>query len=206
MKTSEWSLAFESLVKKTTLICSNVRIISYFIVSILCLGAAGIWLPWLDKAVRFEQFFRADNIFTFVVALLGGLLCNKVFHADRIAKDIFSELKLKLDSAEHHKSSEIYALLKKRKNIYKEQLALSAIGFLIGSVALILVIIGYSEFSSLNNSYSQLGLIISLILYLYATAEDIDDSTQFKVLAEEEPKSTVFEGTLPKSDDLFRDK
>ncbi|WIH22873.1 hypothetical protein [Photobacterium damselae] len=206
MNNNDLELVALGVNKKTILIFSNIRIVSYFVVSILFLGAAGIWLPWLDSAVSFGSFFRADNIFTFVVALLGGLLCNKVFHADRIVKDIFSELKLKLDSSDEHSSSDIYGLLIRRRELYKEQLALSAVGFLIGSIALILVIIGYSENNTLNNIYSFIGFVMSLILYLYVTAEDIDDSTKFKLLSENEKNPTPYDGDIPNPSKLFRDK
>lgn len=206
LNNNDWNVVFVGIKKKTSLIVSNVRIVSYFVVSILFLGASGIWLPWLNISTKFDSFFRADNIFTFVVALLGGILCNKVFHADRIVKDILSELKAKLDSDDTHKSSDIYEPIFKRKEIYREQLALSAFGFLVGSVALIFVVIGYSSGNELNSLSSFLGLIIALVLYLYSTADDVDDSTKFKELSEVSDKSSPYSSNIPNSDELFRDK
>ena len=48
LNNNDWNVVFIGIKKKTSLIISNVRIVSYFVVSILFLGASGIWLPWLN--------------------------------------------------------------------------------------------------------------------------------------------------------------
>lgn len=205
LKSNDWALVKFSTIRKVTLIVSNVRILSYFLVSIIFVGAAGIWLPWLYDDVKYQSFFRGDNVFTFVLALLGGLLCNKVFHADRIVKDIFKDLKILLENKSTHSSDDIITILNKRKSVYREQLALSAIGFVIGSVSLVLVIIGYAGSSELNNIYSFLGMLISLLLYIFSNAEEIDDSTKVEELSEDENPSGIYDAKIPKPYDLFKD-
>lgn len=54
----------------------KIEIFSFFIVSVCFVGGAGVWLPWITDTN--PQFLRGDNIFTYGVAILGGLLCDKL--------------------------------------------------------------------------------------------------------------------------------
>lgn len=205
-KENEWIIVKEALLNKAIKIISNIRILSYFSISILFIGAAGIWLPWLGQNTPWESVFRSDNIFTFVVALLGGLLCNKIFHADRIVKSIFEELNEKTKNSAKHDSIELKKIITKRHAAYKEQLALSAFGLFVGAVIMVLVIVAYSNSPQQNNLWGGIGLILALFLYLFTSADDIEESTKVPEIANEdnEPSPQPFSSNKVKPT-IFRD-
>jgi hypothetical protein len=206
LKDSEWDIAISAILTKCRDIIRNVRVLSYFFVSIVFLGAAGIWLPWINHATSNVHYFRGDNIFTFVVALLGGLLCNKIFHADRVIKTIFNELATILANQPEHKSRDLWKIFTNRKIEYKEQIILSAIGLFWGAISLICIIYAYSNSTQQTSLVGAIGLIMALILYLFSTAEDINESSKFPVLTDEDiPEETVFTGKKVEPNIMFTD-
>lgn len=177
---SEWRIAFKAIKSRTVKILKNIRILSYFLVSIVFLGAAGIWFPWLQQQTSFSSYFRGDNLFTFAIALLGGLLCNKIYHADSVIRDIFSEFTLELSQNDSVKSSDMKNIILKRRNKYKEQIVLSAVGLFLGCIALICIIYAYSSSPNKSSLVGFLGLLLALGLYLFSTADEIDENTQVR--------------------------
>lgn len=80
------SNAWVSLIKESIDIIrdalNNIVLMSFFIVSVCVIGGAGVWLPWITESD--PEYFRGDNIFTYGVAILGGLLCDKLLYAKNI--------------------------------------------------------------------------------------------------------------------------
>jgi len=177
---SEWGIAFKAIKSRSIKIIKNIRILSYFFVSIVFLGAAGIWFPWLQQQTSFGSYFRGDNLFTFAIALLGGLLCNKIYHADSIIRDIFSEFTTELSQKDSVKSADMKNIILKRRKKYKEQIVLSAVGLFLGCIALICIIYAYSSSPNKSSLVGFLGLLLSLGLYLFSTADEIDENTQVR--------------------------
>lgn len=206
MKSNDWIIVKKSLCDKSQLVISNLRVLSYFSVSILFLGGAGVWLPWLSSNTTFDSYFRGDNIFTFVLAILGGLLCNKVFNADRIVVCILDELKFKLKNNQLKNENDFSKILHAKGTLYKRQLALSAVGFFVGSLSLIFVIVGYTLNSNDNSWCGIIGLLLSLALYIFSMAEDIDESSKIQSLSIDDDFESIFGGADSDSSEMFKDK
>lgn len=207
LEDSEWTLAYNAISKKKEKIFKNIRILSYFFVSMVFLGAAGVWLPWLKEGVYIDSYFRGDNIFTFALAVLGGLLCNKIFHADKVIKDIFKQLNFSFTSKDNHTSNELRLIMFDKSAEYKEQIALTAIGLFFGSISLICIIYAYATSDTKTSFVGVFGLLLALILYLFSTADEIDENTKVPELTNEIPEPAILDSKVgDEPHKLFRDK
>lgn len=150
----DWIGVFEHCIAMLKTALSNVVLCSYFIVSVCIVGGAGVWLPWITA--NNPEYLRGDNIFTYVVAILGGLLCDRLIFAKS------SSYKNTIDGAIIDQAIEPYEIRNK------------AIGVLLGSIALLFVSIGYVKYPSISSIYALLGLGLSLVIVLITVSTDKD--------------------------------
>ncbi|MUK68424.1 hypothetical protein [Aliivibrio fischeri] len=145
----------------------NIRVVSYFFVSVICVGGAGIWMPWFREDV--SVYLPGNTIFTFVFALLGTLICNRLYFQYSSIRNVkkFYE----------SQSDEKGKVDKKRIESYFEvldyQSIISSWGLFIGCIVLIIVTYAYAKNYTIDSISGWIGLILALTLYFIALAEDI---------------------------------
>ncbi len=146
----------------------NIRVVSYFFVSVVCVGGAGIWMPWFREDVN--VYLPGNTIFTFVFALLGTLICNRLYfqyRSIRNVKDFYESQSNEKDKVD-----------KKRIEKYFEELdhqsIISSWGLLFGCLVLIIVTYAYAKNYTIDSISGWIGLILALTLYFIALAEDIN--------------------------------
>ncbi|QWV06567.1 hypothetical protein KQ246_19440 (plasmid) [Pseudoalteromonas shioyasakiensis] len=153
----------------------NIRVISYVAVSVLFVGGAGIWMPWV-KEVKVTTWLSGATVFTYCFALLGSIICNRLYFYTKSLKEIKNLYKKGLSEEEveeHFETHEVSSIL-------------SAWGMIFGSVIIILITIAYSKYYSADSIYGWLGLLLSLLLYLVASAEDLDKDSSINDLKDKQ--------------------
>lgn len=141
----------------------NIRVLSYVIVSVLFVGGAGIWMPWMKEST-ITAWLPGATVFTYCFALLGSIICNRLYFYTKSLKKIRKLYKEGLSEEEIQKHFEAHEV----------DSILSAWGMIFGSLIIILITIAYSKFYSEDSLFGWLGLLLSMLLYLVASAEDLD--------------------------------
>lgn len=141
----------------------NIRVISYVAVSVLFVGGAGIWMPWV-KETTISTWLSGATVFTYCFALLGSIICNRLYFYTKSLKEIKNIYKKGLSEEE----------IEKHFDTHEISSILSAWGMIFGSLIIILITIAYSKYYSADSIYGWLGLLLSLLLYLVASAEDLN--------------------------------
>lgn len=142
---------------------SNVKVLSYFIIAVWIFGGAGVWLPWLSNSDNII-YIPGSNVFTFSLALLGSLLCEKLFFNYKEIKLILKDVKAGRDVGEFLED-------------YEKGTIISAWGMLFGSVNILLVIISYRYYYNETSFVNVLGLIYTIIFYFCAISKDVESNT-----------------------------
>lgn len=154
----------------------DIKVISYSIVSMIVIGAAGIWIPWLWNEPG-VALLPGGTVFTYVLALLGSLVCNKLFFHSNKLKNLVStkgdknEVNHSLAYIEHEKSS-----------------ILSAWGILAGSFIIVITAIVYSKSNNEDSLLGILALILSWVLYFLANVTEVAEKTASIAKGEQEAK------------------
>lgn len=142
----------------------NIRVLSYVAVSVIFVGGAGIWMPWL-KETSVTSWLPGATVFTYSFALLGSIICNRLYFYTKSLKEIRNiYTRNGVDSATvdaHFEEQEIGSIL-------------SAWGMIFGSLIIILITIAYSKFYNQDSIYGWVGLFLSIFLYFVVSAEDLD--------------------------------
>ncbi|PKH07044.1 hypothetical protein [Moritella sp. Urea-trap-13] len=154
---------FKNVIKPAFL---NVRVISYILVSVVFVGGAGIWMPWAKEA-QITSWLPGSTVFTYSFALLGSIICNRLYFYTSSLKEIRSYFNQNLDDTE----------IDNRFNEYEKRSILSAWGMLLGSFIILLVTFSYAKYYASDSVVGWLGLILSILLYFFASAEDVDNSS-----------------------------
>lgn len=148
----------------------DIKVVSYSIVSVLFIGAAGIWLPWISQNTP-DVLLPGSTVFTYVLALLGSLVCNKLFfHSHKINE--ISHCKPTFDeSASVRNDNQI-------RDFFERSAILSAWGILAGGFIIVLTAIVYSKSNDQDSWLGLIALISSWILYYLATATEVKKKTE----------------------------
>jgi hypothetical protein len=141
----------------------NIRVLSYILVSVAFVGGAGIWMPWV-KAASVNSWLPGATVFTYCFALLGSIICNRLYFYTKSLSEIRTLYK---NNSEEEKIQSHFQNL-------EEGSILSAWGMIFGSFIIILITIAYSKFYANDSIYGWVGLILSMLLYFVASAEDLD--------------------------------
>jgi len=144
----------------------NVRVISYVLVSVVFVGGAGIWMPWAKES-QITSWLPGSTVFTYSFALLGSIICNRLYFYTKSLKEIRSYFNKNLN--EDEVDTHFWE--------YEKRSILSAWGMLLGSFIIILVTFSYAKYYSSDSIVGWLGLILSISLYFFASAEDVDNSS-----------------------------
>jgi hypothetical protein len=148
----------------------NIRVLSYVLVSVTFVGGAGIWMPWVKEA-SVDSWLPGATVFTYCFALLGSIICNRLYFYTKSLSE--TKALYERESPEEEIQSHFQHL--------EDGSILSAWGMLFGSLIIILITIAYSKFYANDSIYGWLGLLLSMLLYFVASAEDLD--TQSRVNA-----------------------
>ena len=177
----------------------NIKVVSYSVVSVLIIGAAGIWMPWLTLD-NMKAILPGSTVFTYVLALLGSLVCNKLFfHSHK-----YNEVHCIEDSFNEDTTRESH--INKIKYFEKSGI-LSAWGILAGSLIIVLTAIAYSKSYDQDSFLGFLSLILSWILYYLATASEIRQKTDPGGKGSQDAVPIIPSGndnTLPLDADFFQ--
>lgn len=144
----------------------NIRVISYVFIAVVFVGGAGIWMPWAKES-NISTWLPGSTVFTYSFALLGTIICNRLYFYTKSLKDIkcfyndgSNEAELNLKFEEYEKRS-----------------ILSAWGMLFGCLIIILITISYSKYYDQDSIFGWLGLFLSIFLYFFASAEEVNNSS-----------------------------
>ena len=147
----------------------NIRVVSYVFVSVLLIGGAGVWMPWMRGGA--EHFLPGSNVFTYVFALLGTLLCNRLYfnvHRFQKIRGIVKNKKIAENSV-----FEIESIIEE----FDKESILSSWGMLFGSIILLIVSYSYAYHYDTDSVASLVALLLSIVFYLASTAMDINKKT-----------------------------
>jgi hypothetical protein len=142
---------------------TNVRVVSYIFVSVLLVGGAGIWMPWAKEA-HLSSWLPGSTVFTYCFALLGSLICNRLYFYTKSLKEIKGNYETGMEQPE----------LEKYFDKHEKDSVISAWGMLFGSFIIILVTFSYSKYYNEDSFVGWLGLALSILLYFSASAEELD--------------------------------
>ncbi len=157
----------------------NVKVISYSVVAVVIVGGAGIWVPWLTPGDNFV-ILSGGTVFTFVFALLGSLVCNRLyFHSEKI-KNLSTLLK-----DNNFDSSKFKYQLEEIENGN----VLSAWGLLAGSLIIVLTSICYAYNRESDSIIAAFSLLFSLIFYYVVTASEVSKKTESVSKGDEDAQS-----------------
>lgn len=141
----------------------NVRVVSYVLVSVLLVGGAGIWMPWA-KETHVGTWLPGATVFTYSFALLGSIICNRLYFYTKSLREIKGLVEREDDNVtlqNHFENHEVGSIL-------------SAWGMIFGSFIIILITVAYSKYYNSDSVYGWTGFILSVLLYFFASAEDLD--------------------------------
>ncbi len=144
----------------------NIRVVSYSIVSVLIIGGAGIWMPWLSSNTT-SELLPGSTVFTYVFALLGSLVCNKLF---------FYSSRSSINTSVPHEAKG-HTSQSKDADEHENNAVLSAWGILAGSIVLIMTSVVYAKNYDDTSLLGVLSLILSWVLYYAATAWEVKEKT-----------------------------
>ncbi|MCH2192073.1 MAG: hypothetical protein MK188_14205 [Gammaproteobacteria bacterium] len=143
----------------------DIKVISYSVVSMIIIGAAGIWIPWLWNDSK-TAFLPGGTVFTYVLALLGSLVCNKLFFHSK-----------KLENLIDNKGEKDKKAIESELFEYEKSTILSAWGILAGSLIIVLTAIVYSKNNNEDSLLGFIALIFSWILYYMASVTEVREKT-----------------------------
>lgn len=141
----------------------NIKVISFFSISIVFIGGGGIWLPWV-RDEQINSYFPGSNVFTFSMALLGSLICKKLFFSAKVVNELL----------EMFKSDDPRSNIDNRVRDLKKETIVSAWGMIFGAISLILVIVSYANYYDEDSIYGVLGLFFALIIYIFSETPVIE--------------------------------
>ena len=141
---------------------TNVRVVSYVLVAVVFVGGAGIWMPWVRED-QIATWLPGSTVFTYSFALLGTIICNRLYFYTKSIKEIKGYFAEDLDKGQ----------LEERFQGHENRSILSAWGMLFGSLVIILITLSYSKYYSSDSYFGWIGLILALCLYFCAAAEDV---------------------------------
>lgn len=140
----------------------NIRVISFVLVSVAFVGGAGIWMPWLKES-EIDSWLPGSTVFTYCFALLGSIICNRLYFYTKSIRDFRSMYEEGNDD-----------LIRDYFTNQDTASVLSAWGMLFGTIIIILISIAYANHYDSDSWIGWLGLVLSILLYLIASAEDLD--------------------------------
>ena len=75
---------FEDVIKPSF---RNIRVISYVLIAVVFVGGAGIWMPWAKES-NITVWLPGSTVFTYSFALLGSIICNRLYFYTKSLKEI----------------------------------------------------------------------------------------------------------------------
>lgn len=154
---------FEDVIKPSF---RNIRVISYVLIAVVFVGGAGIWMPWAKES-NITVWLPGSTVFTYSFALLGSIICNRLYFYTKSLKEI------KKFYSDNLQVNEINIKFEE----YEKKSILSAWGMLFGSLVIVLITFSYSKYYAEDSIFGWLGLLLSIFLYFCASAEEVSISS-----------------------------
>lgn len=145
----------------------NIRVVSYILISVVLVGGAGVWMPWLKES-SVQSWLPGATVFTYCFALLGSIICNRLYFYTKSLREL-RKLYKGLDDGK-----KIEAHFEDHEN----GSILSAWGMIFGGVIILFISFAYAKYSSEDSLVGWLGLFLSILLYFSASAEELDNSSR----------------------------
>jgi len=134
----------------------NIKVVTYFLIAVCCFGGAGVWVPWLDTSAD-VIYLSGSNVFTFSFALLGSLLCEKLFFDKE-------GLKAKVDEAvKRNNLDEMWD----NQNISDK---LYSWGMFFGAGNAMLAMLAYNFYPNETSLFNIITLVYTLVFFFFATS------------------------------------
>ncbi|MBE3667445.1 hypothetical protein BOO25_00600 [Vibrio navarrensis] len=169
MKNDHYNVLMEYLSKSVKPALLNIKVVSYLFVSVLLIGGAGVWMPWI-RSTGFSAWLPGSTVFTYVFALLGTMLCNRLYFYTSQLKEVKQMIREKREPEDIDNT-----FLE-----FEKHSVLSAWGIMVGAIILLLVSFSYSYFYNQDSWIGWLGFLMALCLYFVSSVSDVQDKTKIE--------------------------
>ncbi|RBW65353.1 hypothetical protein DS893_09655 [Vibrionales bacterium C3R12] len=169
IKSDHYNVLLKYLSKSVKPSLFNIKVVSYLFVSVLLIGGAGVWMPWV-RSTSFTAWLPGSTVFTYVFALLGTMLCNRLYFYTSQLREVKQMIS---DNREQDEIDKTFLE-------FETHSVLSAWGIMVGAVILLLVSFSYSYFYNEDSWIGWLGFIMALCLYFVSSISDVDDKTKIE--------------------------